>query len=369
MDKLYKLYLILNRAIFFITLDTKHREMTVLSPERLLRLAYHYPDLHDTWFLMATATLLELNLTDDIPAILHFALRQQLLDFCSDEEMIVQNEYMLKLAEDSILSSQRCVKMYPTGVKLPDILIPYTYYKKIPLTFKYTNGEDVRRKQQLIVVQMKEVSLKLASMVGLPKVINALTILKSATPSRLVDDSIKRGLEIDVVTNGEQKLTNEKGTGHTASSTASSSPSPSPIMAENTLVGSITTDSVNAKQVKSNLISGSKLWNTVFSNLLSEKIRKQMLNAYPDLWYYVNNHIYAYLLGYNKILTDKKTSLVLVACLVPQETNPQLKGYLKGALNNGATKDEVMSTRNLAIKICDWNEHTWKEGIESVPKL
>ncbi|CAK9436097.1 uncharacterized protein LODBEIA_P06550 [Lodderomyces beijingensis] len=322
---------------------SKAKPATFLTPERLLRLAYHYPLLHNVWYLIATATLLELNLVEEIPAVLHFALRQQLYEFSNDEGKIVNNEYMLLLAEDSIKSSARCRMMYATGVKVPDILIPLVYYKHIPLNFKYTKGEDIHRKQQFIVDQVKEVVLKLVSMVGLPKVINALTLIRASTPSRLVRAEPVRPREI--------------------------APSSSSLGGEQTVDGAIDAASVNVKQIKFDLIQGSKLWNTVFSNHLGLKIKKQMLNAYPDLWYFVNNHIYSYLLSYNKYLSDKKTSLVVVACLVPQDVNPQLRGHLRGALNNGATKDEVSNTRMLSLEICQWLGKSWKEGIESVPKL
>ena len=34
------------------------------------------------------------------------------------------------------------------------------------------------------------------------------------------------------------------------------------------------------------------------------------------------------------------------------QVNPQLKGHLKGALNNGATEDEVRAVREIVLKIC-----------------
>lgn len=33
--------------------------------------------------------------------------------------------------------------------------------------------------------------------------------------------------------------------------------------------------------------------------------------------------------------------------------NPQLKGHLKGALNNGATLEEVRAVRDIVIKVCE----------------
>ncbi len=33
--------------------------------------------------------------------------------------------------------------------------------------------------------------------------------------------------------------------------------------------------------------------------------------------------------------------------------NPQLKGHLKGALNNGASREEVRAVRQLVVRICE----------------
>ena len=50
-------------------------------------------------------------------------------------------------------------------------------------------------------------------------------------------------------------------------------------------------------------------------------------------------------------------------CLIPQDVNPQLKGHLKGALNNGGTKEELNDVRSLVFDLCDWKGGiTWKGG-------
>ncbi len=46
-------------------------------------------------------------------------------------------------------------------------------------------------------------------------------------------------------------------------------------------------------------------------------------------------------------------TLVVLASLIPQDVNPQLKGHLIGALNNGATEDQVKAVRELVIRICE----------------
>jgi hypothetical protein len=39
--------------------------------------------------------------------------------------------------------------------------------------------------------------------------------------------------------------------------------------------------------------------------------------------------------------------------LIDIQVNPQLKGHLKGALNNGATVNEVQAVRDIVIRICE----------------
>jgi hypothetical protein len=41
------------------------------------------------------------------------------------------------------------------------------------------------------------------------------------------------------------------------------------------------------------------------------------------------------------------------ALLMKMQVNPQLKGHLKGAINNGATLEEVRAVRDIVIKICE----------------
>lgn len=62
--------------------------------------------------------------------------------------------------------------------------------------------------------------------------------------------------------------------------------------------------------------------------------------------------------------------MCVVASLIPQDVNPQLKGHLKGALNVGVTKEELNDLRCIVFDICDWTGgHFWKGGKASVAKL
>lgn len=180
----------------------------------------------------------------------------------------------------------------------------------VPLVLEYmlaqpsvAASEEHRR---LVAKQIRESLLKSSALGGLPKAINSLMQLKNATPKELREVELQRD----------------------------------PKVAQNSEIGAEFFDQVYGK--------------------ISKRVMGQMSTAYPDLGYYALNHVYAPLLSYTGILGPKETSLVVIACLVPQDVNPQLKGHLKGALNNGATKEEVMSVREMSMLISTWCGFTWK---------
>jgi alkylhydroperoxidase/carboxymuconolactone decarboxylase family protein YurZ len=63
--------------------------------------------------------------------------------------------------------------------------------------------------------------------------------------------------------------------------------------------------------------------------------------------------LYGYLLSEGSVVGDKETSWVLVCGLVAEgpEVAPQLKGHLKGAVNNGASIEEVRAVREMAVRV------------------
>ena len=63
--------------------------------------------------------------------------------------------------------------------------------------------------------------------------------------------------------------------------------------------------------------------------------------------------MYGYILSNPAVLTPVESSFVLIAGLVPQDVNPQLKGHLKGAVNNGASVEEVRAVRSIVLQICE----------------
>lgn len=185
----------------------------------------------------------------------------------------------------------------------------------VPLIFEYMMDQPEiktgpKDNQLLVARQIRESLLKGAALGGLPKTINSLTQLKNVTPVDLRDTELQRDPQV-------------------------SAPGAS--------VGAEFFDQVYGK--------------------ISKRVMGQMATAYPDLAYYALDHVYAPLLSYTGVLSPKDTSLVVIACLVPQDVNPQLKGHLKGAINNGATVDEVSSVREMSMLISSWCGITWKSPV------
>ncbi|KAI9652439.1 MAG: hypothetical protein M1831_006782 [Alyxoria varia] len=61
-----------------------------------------------------------------------------------------------------------------------------------------------------------------------------------------------------------------------------------------------------------------------------------------------------------------ETSFVLIAALIPQDVNPQLKGHLKGAVNCGASMEQVRGVRDAVVGICEAGGMEWSESVVSL---
>lgn len=336
--------------------------MAILTAERLVKLAYKYPTLHNNWYIVASTALTVVNQPQEIGKVLHFALRQQLLESTTLlEGPLLTDAYLLKLAEDSISSAAKFDDFTAVGINLPDILIPYTYYDKLPLAYKYSRSEDIHAAQSLVACRIREAILKAAPIAGLPKSINALTALKKVTPSSI--RAASKALRPSIVAHGHvnsSDLVQEDVAGTRFEEL---------IATEDTLDGPVCVQSVNNKQVVSDIVRGSDFWSNVYGKV-SNRVKTQMFTAYPDLWQYAFHNVYAPILSFTEVLPAKETSLCVVSALIPQDVNPTLKGHLKGALNVGATKEELDDLRHLVFDVCDWSGNViWKGGKDSVAKL
>lgn len=337
--------------------------MSILTAERLVKLAYKYPSLHSSWYLVACACLTVINQPGEIPKVYHFALRQQLLEY-SSEASLLTDKYLLALAQDSISSSSKYEDLTAIGVNLPDILIPYLYYDKLPLAYKFSKSDDIHATQQNITLKLREVILKTSALSGLPKSINALTILKTVTPTLMRPSGHPvRRLHVNPGHVASSLLVEEDvvGTKFEGDDNASG--------CTDTVDGPISTVSVNANQIHSDIVRGSRFWELIYSKI-SSRVRRQMISAYPDLWYHAFHNVYGPLLSFTDILSAKETSMCVVASLIPQDVNPQLKGHLRGALNVGATREELNEVRQVVFDLCDWTGGiSWTGGKEAVAKL
>lgn len=335
--------------------------MSLITAERLLRLAYKYPSLQNSWFLIACACLSVINQPHDIPKIYHFALRQQLLEFKNDPGLMT-DKYLLKLASDSIASSEKYEELSSIGIGLPDVLIPYTYHDKLPLNYKFNKGSNIFEYQNLITVKFREVLLKMSGLIGVPKTINGLNYLKTVTPMSIKNNN-SLPLRPPLVKNNNipsSKIIEEDVAGTRFESDD----------VIDTIDGPINPNSINSSQVFNNLKAGSNLWNKIYSNNYNKKIRNQIYQSYPDLWYFIYQNIYSNIFSFTEILNEQETALVIVTSLIPQDVNPQLKGHLRGALNLGVSHEQLNDLRLLVFDICDWaGGNFWKEGKDSVAKL
>ncbi|KAK3081297.1 hypothetical protein LTS18_008236 [Coniosporium uncinatum] len=160
-----------------------------------------------------------------------------------------------------------------------------------------------------IARRMREALVKSGAIVGLPKSINALFALKSVTPADLLDEPA----------------------GDSPTSRASDV---------------YTTPS--AKILK----RGQRFFEQVYGKV-SKKVMGQMDNSGTEDLGVTARLMYGYLLSNTDILSPVETSWVLMAGLIPQDVNPQLKGHLRGALNNGATSEQVLAVREIVIAICE----------------
>ncbi|KAF5590491.1 uncharacterized protein FSUBG_10814 [Fusarium subglutinans] len=159
------------------------------------------------------------------------------------------------------------------------------------------NGIPSRDDQLRISRRLREALLKASAVGGMPKVgrprsINALMSLKSATTEDLLDE------EVTVLERGQA------------------------------------------------------FFEAIYGKI-SRRIMGQLdRSGAPDLGL-LARLTYGYVLSNTDVLTPAETSFVLIASLIPQDVNPQLKGHLRGAINGGASVDEVRAVRDVVIKICE----------------
>ncbi|CCT72340.1 uncharacterized protein FFB20_12246 [Fusarium fujikuroi] len=170
------------------------------------------------------------------------------------------------------------------------------------------NGIPSRDDQLRISRRLREALLKASAVGGMPKSINALMSLKSATPEYLLD---------------------EPGMGTSLRHKDIHDTAPAQVLGR-----------------------GQAFFDAIYGKI-SRRIMGQLdQSGAPDLGL-LARLTYGYVLSNTDVLTPAETSFVLIASLIPQDVNPQLKGHLRGAFNGGASVDEVRAVRDIVIKICE----------------
>ncbi|RPA75633.1 hypothetical protein BJ508DRAFT_418035 [Ascobolus immersus RN42] len=181
--------------------------------------------------------------------------------------------------------------------------------------------EDGRETALQIARRIREGLLKSAIIGGLPKAINALHTFRQCTPGHLQSD-----------------------------------PNASPTGRRSEL----------QQPATALLTRGADFFDNTYGKI-SRRVSSNLANSYDDLGL-TAQLLYSYILSNTKVLTAKETSFVLIAGLIPQDVNPQLKGHLKGAVNNGATLEEVRAVRSIVLELVELHGVDWDRR-EPVAKI
>ncbi|KAF2142033.1 uncharacterized protein K452DRAFT_287230 [Aplosporella prunicola CBS 121167] len=196
----------------------------------------------------------------------------------------------------------------PTTTSAPTPTAAPERHERSATTTTAAVAEDAAE-QLRIARRMREGLVKSAAVLGVPKAINALLALKAMTPEYLLDEA--------------------------------GAPSPTQRRAE--MYDTPPTEILGR---------GQRYFERVYGKV-ARRVMGQMDRSGTEDLGLTGRLVYGYLLSNERVLDARDSSFVLVAALIPQDVNPQLKGHLRGALNNGATADEVRAVREIVIRICE----------------
>ncbi|KAL2142468.1 hypothetical protein VTI28DRAFT_1116 [Corynascus sepedonium] len=175
---------------------------------------------------------------------------------------------------------------------------------------QYDSGDAVSDHDEKLRIsrRMREALIKAAAVGGVPRTINALIELRKVTPDELLDEPESfspTGRRADIYE------------------------TPAPQIMER----------------------GQNFFATVYGKVTNRVMNQMDRSGTEDLGL-MARLMYGYVLSNTSVLSAAETSFVMIAGLIPQDVNPQLKGHLKGALNSGATADQVKAVRDVAVEIC-----------------
>ncbi|ODV94846.1 hypothetical protein PACTADRAFT_3735 [Pachysolen tannophilus NRRL Y-2460] len=282
--------------------------MTLVTAERLVKLS-QYKHLQNSWYYIAATALATCNQPEEISKIYHMALQMTKKDFIANVDTANEAiEFGMKVREINARNYVRTRK----------------YQLDVPIFDLSNTISKPNFNAKLITLKTKEALLKSVPIGGLPKFINAMIDFHNSVPENLLYD---KGYE------------------------------------------SCRSFIIKADSIKKEREKGQDLWNLVYGKI-AQKVASNISYSSKDLWEFILYHVYSSLLSYDKYLAKNETSLVLIACLIPQDVNPQLKGHLRGALNTGCTREQIESARDMTIEICQWCGVKWKDEVANLkPKL
>jgi len=84
----------------------------------------------------------------------------------------------------------------------------------------------------------------------------------------------------------------------------------------------------------------------------ADEVQSLLDAVFPDFGFFSNTIGYGYTYSFCDVLSPKETSFALIAPLVAMNTPRQLKWHMQAAVRNGATKEEVIAARQIALDIC-----------------
>ncbi|WQF89691.1 hypothetical protein CDEST_14705 [Colletotrichum destructivum] len=194
---------------------------------------------------------------------------------------------------------------------------------EIPQVYQHvmTHGvgpEDIKPdpdEQREILRKLREALIKASAVGGMPKTINSLMELKKVTPQHLLDEPRE------------------------SNSHMTSSPTARHVDVYETPPSEV-------------LQRGHDFWNLIYGKI-SKRILSQMDRCGTEDLGLTVRLMYGHILSNTNVLSPVETSYVLIAGLIPQDVNPQLKGHLRGALNGGASVEEVRAVRGIVMDICE----------------
>ncbi|KAK2017877.1 carboxymuconolactone decarboxylase [Colletotrichum eremochloae] len=192
--------------------------------------------------------------------------------------------------------------------------IPHIYQHALAHGVGPEDAKPGSDEQLTISRKLREALIKASAVGGLPKTINSLMELKKVTPEHLLD---KR---------------------HGSDNCMTSSPTARYIDVHDTASYKV-------------LQRGQDFWDRIYGKI-SRRIMGQMDRCGTEDLGLTARLTYGYILSNTNVLSPVETSYVLIAGLIPQDVNPQLKGHLRGALNGGACIEEVRAVRSIVMEIC-----------------